>query len=98
MAYCSDEENIIGIVDLQTKENYAAFRGVKISDRTRNNTRKVTKNFSNSYDLESWTHVKEIPNTKLFCSLYHLRDYASVLRIYSYSQKGKVKQVFTTEE
>ena len=45
-----------------------------------------------------WTHVKEIPNTKLLISLQHSYQKCAKFKMFDISKKGVAKTVYTFEE
>ena len=46
----------------------------------------------------SWTHVKEIPNTKLLVSLHHRWNELAGMAIFDISKKQKAKEIFAFPE
>ena len=49
-------------------------------------------------DSGSWTHVKEIPNTRLLVSVHHCWDTSAKLKVFDVSRKGQRKSIFLSEE
>lgn len=88
-------------MDLNTKEEHFNFDGVKL--RNKGNLSLFflslgTCNFILSKDSYGWTHVKEIPNTKLAVSLHHSSLKSANLEIFDLSQKGQAKKLYSFEE
>ena len=52
----------------------------------------------NIYKGESWTHVKEIPNTKLLVSLYHNCYKSTNMEIFDISKKDQPKKIYSLGE
>ena len=51
------------------------------------------------YSIDSsWTHVKEIPNTKLLVSLHHNWENSANMEILDISKKGQAKKIYSLEE
>ena len=46
----------------------------------------------------TWTHVKEIPNTKLLVSLHHNREKSANLEIYDISNKAHIRKIYSLGE
>ena len=46
----------------------------------------------------SWTHVREIPGTKLLVSLHHSCYDSANLAVFDLTYKGKVNQIYSFEE
>ena len=47
----------------------------------------------------SWTHVKEIPNTKLLVSLYHYNYHESAnMSVFDNSKKNQIKEIYSLGE
>ena len=42
--------------------------------------------------MNSWTHVKEIPNSKLLISLHHDSDDSATMEIFELSNKVHIKK------
>src|SRR5690242_14023254 len=71
VAYCSQEMNIITLVDRVTREIYSSFPGPTLQTFRSNGNSDVLCTESDLILLDCWTHVKEIPSTQLLCSLQH---------------------------
>lgn len=91
--------NNINIIEVETKQEYAKFDGVQLKNR---DSILDYPSISNCYhiSLVEWgysrTHVKEIPNKRLFVSLHHSRKCAN-LKIFDISHKMQ-KKIFAAEE
>lgn len=96
LAWCSDDKNKINVIDLKTKQSYATVDGARI-----NKTGKfhyLCLSLIQLYYLcidNSWTHVKEIPNTKLLVSLRHNSNQSANLTIFDTSQNIKAKKIYS---
>ena len=47
---------------------------------------------------DCWTHVKEIPNTKLLVSLYHYSNDAVNMAVFDISKKDQIKEIYSLGE
>ena len=43
----------------------------------------------------SWTHVREVPNTKLLVSLHHRDDETANMAVYDISRQDKINEVYS---
>ena len=50
-----------------------------------------------SKDAYSWTHVKEIPNTRYLVSLHHAYETFANMEIFDISRKGQAKKIYSYE-
>ena len=57
-----------------------------------------TNNEIISIAKSSWTHVKEIPMTRLLVSLHHSYQYSASLKIFDITKPNAPKTVYTFEE
>ena len=48
--------------------------------------------------VNSWTHVKEIPNTKLLVSLHHDYDNSANMAVFDISTKDQIKEIYSLDE
>ena len=71
------------------------FDGVKISDPCKIQTPNHPQDLIIVY---SWTHVKEIPNTKLLVSLQHNWEKAANLEIFDISKKDRINNIYSFGE
>ena len=100
LAWCSYRTSKIDIVDFNTKQSYASFDGVK--------TIYLSKKFVFVNYLEndasiillgdSWTHVKEIPNTELVVSLHHNYEESANMSVFDISKKDQIKEIYSLGE
>ncbi len=51
-----------------------------------------------SGDYNCWTHVKEIPNTKLLVSLNHNCKKSANMELFGISKKGEAKKIYSLGE
>ena len=79
-------DNKIGIANLETKQQYPFFNGVFLKTCIYNKSR------------ASWSHVKEIPNTRFLVSVQHANEFGANMRIFDISQKGEAKTIYSFEE
>ena len=49
-------------------------------------------------DDDSWTHVKEIPNTKLLVSLHHNWEKPANMAVFDISKKDQIKEIYSLGE
>ena len=47
---------------------------------------------------DGWTHVKEIPNTKLLVSLHHSYDKSANMAVFDISKKDHIKEIYSLGE
>ena len=99
IAFCSGETNNVSIVDTETKKELTNFQGATLLPTSRNSQLGSSIiHFLNLITLgNSWTHVKEIPNTRLVCSLSHDRCRSAKLSIFDISRRN-ANMVLSTEE
>ena len=45
-----------------------------------------------------WTHVKEIPNTKLLVSLSQYKNKAANMAVFDISKKDHIKEIYSLDE
>ena len=100
MAWCSNNTNKIEVVDFETNKPYASFDGVHVTINL--------VEFRSSYYFKtgktiifldySWTHVKEIANTKLLVSLYHNRTESANMAVFDLSKQGQVNEIYSLGE
>ena len=96
LAWSSHSLNNISVIELENKQNYTNFEGVQL--RTTSGTY-ILIVLLIQFSLYSgyWTHVKEIPGTKLLVSLNHNCDYGANMAIFDLSRKN-AKAIYTFEE
>ena len=46
----------------------------------------------------SWTHVKEIPSTKLLVSLHHHRNKSANMSVFDISKRAQIKEIYSLGE
>ena len=101
LAWSSQYSNKISIVELESKQEFSKFDGVKLktSDGIFHfihiNSSLI---FISQGSSQVWTHVKEIANTGLLVSVQHCFDSSATLEIFDVSQKGQAKKIFSFEE
>jgi hypothetical protein len=93
LAWCSWKSNDISMIDLETKQKYAEFKGVQIEGSAFKLFLIVIFYYIDGY----WTHVKEISNTGLLVSLNQRYNKCAGLEIFDISQKQQVKKIFSFE-
>ena len=99
LAWCFRDTNTIEVIDLDTKQSYASFKGVYISYRGRIQNLKLFEPEIVIIFLDvSWTHVKEIPNTKLLVSLHHNAGTLANMAVYDISKKGQIHEIYSLGE
>ena len=78
-------------------ESYASFDGVKTSYLSK---KFVFVNYDASIILlgDSWTRVKEIPNTELVVSLHHNYDESANMSVFDISKKDQIKEIYSLGE
>ena len=97
LACCSEKTNMINIFDLEKTQSHANFKGVQI----RATSKFQFSNFIPFYDesiVYSWTHVKEIPNSKLLVSLHHDCDRSANMEIFDVSKKNHIEKIYSHQD
>ena len=99
LAWSSYWDNKISIIELETKEEFANFDGVKLNECgcsfLRSSLIQIRSQFIKG---GSWTHVKEIANRELLVSVHHNEVESANLEVFDVSQKGQTKKVYSHEE
>ena len=49
-------------------------------------------------DYSSWTHVKEIPGSKLLISLHHFSKKCANIEVFNLTKKGKSEKIYSFDE
>ena len=91
--------NEIRTVELDSKEEYANFDGVKLNESDgRFQLLIYTTSVTVHKGEVSWTHVKEIGNTGLLVSVHHCYNTSANLEVFDVSQKGQAQKIYSFEE
>mgnify|MGYP000875144563 CR=1 FL=1 len=91
------DSNKISIIDLETKEYYAIFDGAKCPGH-HCNSRLFKFNLTAAFTVAGWSHVKEIPSTKLLVSLHHSGLKSANMEIFDSSKKERPKKIYSFGE
>lgn len=84
LAWSSSRQNNISIIELETKKQYAYFEGAQLRQK---------------FAIRGgWTHVKEIPNTRLLVSLNHDDEVSASMEVYDISKQDQVQKIYSFEE
>src|SRR5690348_13908601 len=92
LAWCSYDNNMIKIIEVESKQEYATFDGVQLKDNS---------NFFYTFEIstvDSWTHVKEISNSKLLISVHHAWKKSASMKLFDISRKEQVREIYFLEE
>ncbi len=95
VTFCSQKENNISVVNIDTMKSYANFQGTFLGNSARNSEFFWSESKLIMIDYP-WTYVREIPNTQFVCSLQHDDNTGSKLKIFDISCR-KINEVFSTE-
>src|SRR5690348_401427 len=97
VAWCSMGYNQIRIAEFETNQAYTQFDGVQLKNKG-NNMKifriGINRNKYIYQDDVSWTHVREIPGTRLLVSLNHNPINCANMEIADISNKDQVKKIF----
>ena len=97
LAWCSQLENNVKVIEVATGQEYVKFKGPQL-DCDSNNRNKIP--FVVSFYIiigwyESWTHVREIPGSRLLISLHHCHDKYASLEVFDLKNKGRATKVYS---
>ena len=93
---------MISVIDVSTKEEYAKFEGAQTTNTI--GTLNICNEIKNEiffffiHQGNSWTHVKEISNTKLVVSQHHRWNTSAKMEIFDLSKKGRAMKIRSFEE
>lgn len=82
LAWCSQWNNMISIMNIRKNKNYGSFVGAQIRD------------VSSSLIVGSWTHVKEILGTRLLISLHYGFRSSANMEIFDLSKKRQMHKIY----
>lgn len=97
LAWCSWRNNKISIADLKTKQPFLNFNRVPLHHSSCGFLVFFYLD-TNDKTADSWTHVKEVPNSSLLISLHNNCDESANMEIFDISEKGHAKKVYAFEE
>ena len=88
------------VIEIATEQEYANFEGAQLLDKSniRSKIAFIRIYFSalvvNDY---SYTHLREIPGSKLLVSLNHCYDKYATLEIFDLRNKGRATKVYSLD-
>ncbi len=85
------------ILDSGTELNYVTFDGAMISDPGKFDSRMFFTQMI-TFIANGWTHIKEIPNTKLLVSLHHNKTESANMEIFDVLKKGRARKIYSLGE
>ncbi len=97
LAWCSYERNQVSIIDLETKQNFVTFDGARINYKSKYEILEFSLIWLQFLGW-SWTHVKEISNSKLLVSLQYDQNESVNLELFDISKKGKANKIYSLGE
>lgn len=95
---CPWQKNIINVIDIKTKEQYVSCEGVGLKNA--NCMLEFTIRFTHIWNNQSvfqnsWTHVKEIPNTTFLVSIHHCAYTSVNMEICEISKKWQAQKIYS---
>ena len=100
LAWTSEVNNKISIVELETKQECANFDGMKLNLKTEGIYSPLISDFHldhNTLRLQVKS-CEEIANTKFLVSIHYSYYNSANLEVFDISQKGQTKKIYSFEE
>lgn len=87
----------MSVLDVATQQRFVTFNGAKLGKKSTQFDVFLTRIII-SKGLIDWTHVKEIPNTKLLVSLHHAWVNAAIMEIFDLSGENRTRKIYSFEK